>query len=82
MALEQPVERRSTASSSRMSIASCSKAPGRPAASAAVSASGSSRRPQPTTVGAEPGQLQRRLPPQAAAGAGDDADLPVEQARR
>ena len=29
--------------------------------------------------GAETGQLQRRLPPQAAARAGDQADLPVEQ---
>ncbi len=29
--------------------------------------------------GAEAGQLQRRLPPEAAAGAGDDADLPLEQ---
>ena len=45
-----PSMSRSTASSSRMSIASCSKLPGSPAASAAVSASGSSRRPQPTTV--------------------------------
>ena len=30
--------------------------------------------------GAEADQLQRRLPPQPAAGAGDDADLTVEQA--
>ncbi len=30
--------------------------------------------------GAEPDQLQRRLPAEAAAGAGDQADLPVEQA--
>ncbi len=30
--------------------------------------------------GAEAGQLQRRLAPEAAAGAGDDADLTVEQA--
>ena len=29
--------------------------------------------------GAEARQLQRRLPPEAAAGAGDDADLPLEQ---
>ncbi len=31
--------------------------------------------------GAEARQLQRRLAPEAAAGAGDDADLPVEQVR-
>ena len=72
-------KKRPTGSSSRMSRISCSKLPGSPAASSRGLRQRLLAAPAGDDGGTEPGQLQRRLAPEAAAGAGDDADLTVEQ---
>ena len=73
----------STASSSRMSSGSRSALPASLADQPAPSrASGSGRRPQPTTVAPSRGELERGRPAEPGARPGDDADLAVEQPGR
>ena len=62
-----------------MSSASCSKLPGQARGQLGGLRQRLLAAPAADHGGAEAGQLQRRLAPEAAAGAGDDADLPVEQ---
>ena len=75
----RPSKKRPTGSSSRMSSDLVLEAAGQPGGQLR----GLRQRLRAAAAadhdGAEAGQLQRRLAPEAAAGAGDDADLAVEQ---
>ena len=63
-----------------MSIASCSKRPRQARGEAGRLGQRLLAAPAADDDRPEPGQLERRLPPEAAAGAGDEADLALEQA--
>ena len=77
-----PSKSESTASSSRMSIATASASP----ASGSIAADRLLERLQPAAAAdhrrAEPGKLERRLAAEARAGAGDHADPALEQSGR
>ncbi len=75
----RPSKKRSTGSSSRMSSGSNSKRARQPGGQLGRLLERLGTAAAADHGGAETGQLERRLAPEAGAGAGDDADLTVEQ---
>ena len=75
----RPSKKRPTGSSSRMSRHLVLEAARQPGGQLGRLRQRLLAAPAGDDGGAEPRQLQRRLAPEAAAGAGDDADLPLEQ---